>query len=1016
MKKTDPFQPLKRLLEGDIYTDQVQRVLYATDASSYREIPQAVCKPKSEKDIRAVIEFARENTTSVIPRAAGTSLAGQVVGTGIVVDISKYMNKILDFNPEERWVLVEPGVNLAELNQFLSPHGLQFGPETSTANRCCIGGMAGNNSCGLHSLVYGSARDHLLESSCIMADGSEILFKALTTEEFFAKCEGDPDRLETKIYRFFREILSDPANQDSIRREYPDPKVRRRNNGYALDALLETDPFTGNGSKLNVCKLLAGSEGTLAFSTALKLNLIPLPPAHRGLVCAHFSSLEEVYQGNLIALKYHPDAIELMDDIIMNCTKKNIDQRKNRFFVQGDPQAMLMIEFARETEEELLETTAAMEREFRACGIGYHFPLVRGAEDIKKVWALRTAGLGLLSNIPGDKRSVTVIEDTAVAPEYLAEYMKDFDALLAKYGLSCVKYAHIATGEIHLRPLLNLKDGADVELYHTLGREVAVLVKKYRGSLSGEHGDGRLRGEFIPFMLGEQNYQLLRKLKQVWDPGNILNPGKIVDTPPVTESLRYLTGRQREFETTFDFSGQGGYLRAIEKCNGSGDCRKSAAIGGTMCPTFMATKDEDKTTRGRANILREFLTRSSNANPFDHKEIYQTLDLCISCKACKAECPSNVDMAKLKAEFLQHYYEIHGIPLRALLVGYMPQLYRIGRLARPVTNWITGTDLFKWSIGFATARSVPTLSKQTLRQWDKKRTEREGAKAQRTESKMTESDGTQPAPILSDLKKPATQTQSASILSSDKESAPSKGKVYLFADEFTNENESDIGIKAILLLTKLGYEVAIPKHRESGRTFLSKGMVKKARQIADENVSWLEQVISEKNPLLGIEPSAILTFRDEYPDLVSGPFKEKARKLAANALMLDEFIASEFDQGKIDPALFTTKTKAIKLHGHCQQKAVASTAPTKKMLSIPVNYSVTEIPSGCCGMAGSFGYEKEHYELSQKIGELVLFPEVRKAAPEVIISAPGTSCRHQIEEGTGKKALHPVEILYEALV
>lgn len=1004
MKENDPFYPLKQILEGDIYTDNVQRVLYATDASSYREIPQAVCKPRSKEDIRAVIDFARKNNTSVIPRAAGTSLAGQVVGPGIVVDISKYMNRILRFNPEERWIIVEPGVNLAELNQFLAPHSLQFGPETSTANRCCIGGMVGNNSCGLHSLIYGSARDHILEADCIMADGSEVFFEALSTSEFFAKCSGDPGRLETKIYRNLQEILSDRANQDAIRKEFPDPRVKRRNNGYALDILLETDPFTGNGVKLNLCKLLAGSEGTLAFSISLKLNLIPLPSKHKGLVCAHFSSLEEAYQANLIALKYSPGAIELMDDIIMDCTKENLEQRKNRFFIQGNPRAMLMIEFARETEEELLETTAAMEKDFRTHGIGYHFPLVRGDENIKKVWALRTAGLGLLSNIPGDKRSTTVIEDTAVAPELLPGYMREFDTILAKYGLSCVKYAHIATGEIHLRPLLNLKDETDVELYHTLAKEVAALVKKYRGSLSGEHGDGRLRGEFIPFMLGEHNYKLIKKLKQTWDPHHLLNPGKIIDTPPVTENLRYLIGQSRELETTFDFSEQRGYLQAIEKCNGSGDCRKSTATGGTMCPTFMATKDEDKTTRGRANMLREFLTRSPKSNPFDHKEIYQVLDLCISCKACKAECPSNVDMAKFKAEFLQHYYEIHGIPLRSRLIAYMPQLYRIGRMIRPVTNWVTGTTLFKRSIGFANERKIPKLSKQTLRQWEKKQTEREDTKTQRVKSQKC--DQIQSGSIISDHHKSASQIPSAS----------SKGKVYLFADEFTNENESDIGIKAILLLTKLGYEVAIPRHRESGRTFLSKGMIKTAKKIAHENVTLLHQLITDKTPLLGIEPSAILTFRDEYPDLVSKSLREDAKALAANALMLDEFIAREFEQGKIDQSLFTSESRSIRLHGHCQQKAIASTAPTKKMLEIPAHYSVTEIPSGCCGMAGSFGYEKEHYELSQKIGELVLFPEVRKAGSEVIISAPGTSCRHHIEEGTGRKALHPVEVLYEALI
>lgn len=1025
MKENDLFYRLKQIVQGDLYTDNVQRVLYATDASSYRELPQAVCRPKSKEDIRAVIEFARENNTSVVPRAAGTSLAGQVVGPGIIVDVSKYMTRILEFNRQERWVVVEPGVNLAELNQFLAPHGLQFGPETSTANRCCIGGMVGNNSCGLHSLIYGSAREHLLEADCILADGSEVFFEALTREEFVAKCAGDPDRSETKIYQNLRQILSDPVNQKAIRKDYPDPGVKRRNNGYALDILLETDPFTGNGIKLNVCKLLAGSEGTLAFSIRLKLNLIPLPPIHKGLVCAHFSSLEDAYQGNLIVLKYNPGAVELMDDIIMNCTKGNIDQRKNRFFIQEDPKAMLMIELARETEEELLETAAAIEKDLRAHGLGYHFPLVRGADNIKKVWALRTAGLGLLSNIPGDKRSTTVIEDTAVAPAYLADYMREIDNLLGKYGLTCVKYAHIATGEIHLRPLLNLKDENDVELYHTLASEVAALVKKYRGSLSGEHGDGRLRGEFIPFMLGPHNYQLIKELKKVWDPRNVLNPGKIIDTPPITENLRYLIGQHREFRTTFDFSGQQGFLRAIEYCNGSADCRKSAVIGGTMCPTYMATKDEDKTTRARANILREFLSRSNKQNPFDHQEILQVLDLCISCKACKAECPSNVDMAKLKAEFLQHYYEVHGIPLRSLLIGYMPQLYRIGRVFGSLTNRLINTDLFKRALGFAPQRCLPKLSKQSMRQWatqqaESRLTDHEDAKAQRKKSKKRQQP--ESAIIIPDHKVAASRIPSATIKSDHNKSASepsstvSKGKVYLFADEFTNENESDIGIKAILLLNRLGYEVAIPKHRESGRTFLSKGMLKKARQIADDNVSRLGKIISKETPLLGIEPSAILTFRDEYPDLVSIHLTEDARRLAGCTLMLDEFIASEFEKGNIDGSLFTNKSRNIRLHGHCQQKAVASTAPTKKMLSIPPNYSVTEIPSGCCGMAGSFGYEKEHYELSQKIGELVLFPDVRKAAPEVIITAPGTSCRHHIGEATGKKALHPVEVLYDALI
>lgn len=471
----------------------MQKVIYATDASSYREIPQAVTRPKNKEDIRKIINYARQLGTSVIPRAGGTSLAGQVVGPGIVVDISKYLNKIGELNITERWIEVEPGVVLAELNQHLAKHGLQFAPETSTANRCCIGGMLGNNSCGLHSLIYGSTREHILEVEGVLSDGSDITFKALTTKEFETKCSENAELLETKIYLNIKETLANDFNQEEIRKEFPDTKVTRRNNGYALDVLLETDPFTGNGKPFNFCKLLAGSEGTLVFITKLRLNVIPLPPKFQGLVCAHFSSLEDSFYGNIVALRHHPDAIELTDDIILNCTLENIEQRKNRFFIDGNPKAILTIEFSANTEEEIQAKAVKLEDDLRKAGYGYHFPLFTDKESIRKIWELRKAGLGLLSNIPGDKRNVTVIEDTAVAPDYLPEYIREFDQIIARYGLTCVYYGHIATGELHLRPLLNLKDPEDVKIYHSLAKEVAVLVKKFRGSLSGEHGDGRLR-------------------------------------------------------------------------------------------------------------------------------------------------------------------------------------------------------------------------------------------------------------------------------------------------------------------------------------------------------------------------------------------------------------------------------------------------------------------------------------------------------------------------------------------
>ncbi len=967
------FEQLKSQLDGDLFIDNVQRVLYSTDASQYKEKPLAVTRPKSVDDIKKIIAFARENNTSVIPRGAGTSLAGQVVGPGIVMDISKYMNRIIEFNEKERYVVIEPGVVLAELNLFLAKYNLQFGPETSTANRCVIGGMLGNNSCGLHSLVYGSVREHILEVGAILSDGSETTFKALTPEQFKAKINENQNPLEKAIYQNIYDILSDKENQKEIRDHFPDPRVTRRNMGYAIDVLMDSEIFTKGGEAFNFCKLLAGSEGTLAFSTRLKLNLIPLPPKHKGLVCAHFETLEESLYGNLIALKYKPTAIELMDDPVMQAAKQNIEQNKNRWFVKGDPGAMLMIEFSFEREEELTSTAEALEKELRAANLGYHYPLITGADKIKRVWALRTAGLGLLSNIPGDRKGVPGIEDTAVHPEYLPDYIADFKKALKKLGLDSVFYAHIATGEIHFRPLINFKDPKDVELFDTLMNEVATLVKKYRGSMSGEHGDGRVRGKFIPFMLGEKNYELVKAVKKAWDPDNIFNPGKIVDTPPITESLRVIPGKAiPEYDTTFSFTRYKGYFRSIEKCNGSGDCRKSEAIGGTMCPTFMATRDEDKSTRGRANILREFLYNNQKEQPFDHQEIYDILDLCISCKACKSECPSNVDMSKLKAEFLQHFYDIHGVPLRSKLVGWLPRLNKVAMVFRPISNFAMNTSILKKAIGFSTRRSVPKLSKITLNRW-----------------------------IQNGV--PTLETTS-------------KGKVYLFNDEFTNYNESDIGIKAILLLTKLGYEVKIPVTKESGRTFLSKGMIRNAKKVATENVLALKDLISEETPLIGIEPSAILAFRDEYPELVDTNLQASAGQLAKNALLFEEFVAAEIEKGNISADQFTREQKHILLHGHCQQKAVASTEPTKRMLLLPVNYTVSEIPSGCCGMAGSFGYEKEHYDLSMKIGEMVLFPTVRKAEEETIISAPGTSCRHQIKDGTDKKAKHPVEILYEALI
>lgn len=972
---TPYFKQLAATFKGELYWDDTMRKLYATDASAYREVPLAVALPKNEEDIKLLITFANKHKTSLIPRTAGTSLAGQVVGSGIVVDVSKYFTDVLEVNEEEKWVRVQPGVIRDDLNKYLKPFGLFFGPETSTANRAMIGGMIGNNSCGSNSVVYGSTREHLLEVETLLSDGSEVTFRKLSSQQFDQKYTENNDTLEGKIYQSIHQELSNKENADEIDEEFPKSSIPRRNTGYAIDLIKKTEPFNSDGDDFNFCKLIAGSEGTLAFITEAKLSLNELPPNEMVLICVHFESIHESLLANLIALAHNPSACELMDHYVLECTKENKQQSANRFFVKGEPMAILVIELRRNNKQELDQDVATLISALKGKNYGYHYPVVTGA-DTKRVWELRKAGVGLLSNIPGDAKPVPVVEDTAVDVNDLPAYIEEFNVILKKHDLYCVHYAHAGSGEIHLRPIINLKTEEGNQLFKIIADEISVLVKKYKGSLSGEHGDGRLRGAYIPYMIGEKNYELLKRIKLAWDPNNIFNPGKIVDSPAMNSSLRYTPGQDTPVhETMFDFSDTQGMLRAAEQCNGSGDCRKSPLAGGIMCPSYMATCDEKDTTRARANILREVMTNSSQVNVFNNKEIKDVMDLCLSCKGCKSECPSNVDVAKLKAEATYQAYQSKGVPMLTRMIANLDQINRVASKVPAISNWLTNTTAFKKAMGIATERSIPKLASTTLLKWYKK-------------------------------EKPKNFGISNS---------PNK-KVYFFCDEFTNYNDVEIGKKAILLLAKLGYEVVIPKHKESGRTFLSKGLLKEAKAIAEYNITVLAEIISEDIPLVGVEPSAILTFRDEYVDLTRGKIKERARQLAKCALTIEEFIGREIDVRRISTDVFTEEKRLIKLHGHCHQKALSSLVPSKKMLSLPKNYEVQLIPSGCCGMAGSFGYEKEHYDVSMRIGELVLFPTVRELSKEVIIAAAGTSCRHQIKDGTDRIVKHPIEVLYEALV
>ena len=953
---SDIYSKLKPLIQGSLHTDALTRTLYATDASVYKEMPDAVVYPKDERDIIEIIGFASTHKIPLIPRTAGTSLAGQCVGKGIVVDVSLHMNQILDFDSQNGVVSVQPGVIRDELNAFLKPHGWFFGPNTSTANRCMIGGMTGNNSCGSTSIRYGTTRDKTLKIRAVTANAEVEIFGENTQSSFDEK---------------IKNLLSPEDIRQEIFREFPKPNIHRRNTGYAIDVLARQQPFEKDGENWNIAKLLCGSEGTLAFSTEITLQLDPLPPANQLVIAAHFPSIRSCMEATKIAMTFAPYACELMDKIILDCTKENIEQRENRFFVEGDPTAILAIELRHDNEEELEILATGVINALNEANLGYAFPVIRG-DDAAKVWNLRAAGLGLLANLPGPKKALACIEDTAVDLHDLPEYISEFEELMKTFGQNAVYYAHAGAGELHLRPILDLRNQADLEQFRQISEASARLVKKYNGSLSGEHGDGRVRAEFIPIMVGEKNYDLLREVKKIFDPHNILNPGKIIDAPPMDTMLREDPQHPlKSVDTYFDY-GKEGFIAATEKCNGSGDCRKLADSGGTMCPSYQATRQEKHTTRGRANALREFISNAAEGkNAFEHEELKEVLDLCLSCKGCTRECPSNVDMAGMKAEWQYQYYQTNNRPLRDYALGHIDVLSKPAGVVPSLINGINnlpGVDqLLKRILGVATQRQLPKFQSPVHRWFDRQ------------------------------VRQQTPQNP--------------RGVLYLFFDEFTNYQDAEVGKAAIKLLWRLGYEVRRIAHASSGRSQISKGLLETARKRADQNVQIFHPIISEEMPLVGIEPSAILGFRDEYPRLVSPELRSMATELSSKILLIDEFISRELRSGRLRAEDFgQPKNAKVLLHGHCHQKALSGLGFTKDVLKA-AGYTVEIIPSGCCGMAGSFGYEKEHYQTSMAIGEMVLFPKIRQSEKDQIIIAPGTSCRHQIADGTGRDARHWVEVV-----
>lgn len=960
------FSELAALVKGRLHTDRTTRLLYATDASVYRILPAAVLLPADADDLVHAVKFAAAHDVPVTARTAGTSLSGQAAGRGLIIDFSHGFDKILEIDPENRTVHVQPGVIRDDLNRALLPYGLFFGPNTSTANRCMIGGMLGNNSSGTTSIRYGVTRDKVIEAEVILADGSRTVFGDVTAKALEEKCA--ESTAEGRIYRGLSALLGQNALRDQIVRGYPKASVHRRNTGYALDVLAGAAPFSPGGPPLNLGKLIAGSEGTLCLVTSVKLRVDPLPPPCEAVICAHFPDVNASMHAAALVMKQHPYACELMDKTILDCTKGNPEQAENRFFVEGDPGAVLAVEVRGHSEEERDAAVAACISALRDAELGYAYPVVY-PPDTARVWNLRAAGLGVLSNVPGDAKPVAFVEDTAVDIHDLPAYISDFEKLMASFGQKAVYYAHAGAGELHLRPVLNLKTPEGRRDFRAIATASAKLVAAYGGSLSGEHGDGRARSEFIAEVIGRENADLLKKVKTLWDPDGIFNPGIIADPVPADRDFRAVNA-VTETETFLDFSEKGSLLAAAEMCNGSGDCRKPTAAGGTMCPSYRATRREKDTTRGRANMLREVLTAPENpAYPLGSEALREVLDLCLSCKACARECPSSVDMAKMKAEADYQYQRRNGFSPRTRFFG---NFHRTAPLAARFSRWSNAAlegaagRLVKKSFGIAEQRSIPRFSEVT------------GLKAARKFAS-----GAQP-------------------------------EIILLVDEFTMYQDAHIAAAAAEFFSRCGIGF-LPLYLPSARPLMSKGMLPEARRTAEKAYGILKDYTAKGMPAVGIEPSAVLGFRDDLPALFSGNARADAEASGKLCFTFEEYTARLADEGRITPDLFTEAAADIRLHMHCHQKALSHVKHSKRVLMLPVNYKVSVIPSGCCGMAGSFGYEREHYALSMKIGEEVLFPRVRNADPDAIITAAGTSCRHQITDGTGRSAVHPAEVLCGAL-
>jgi FAD/FMN-containing dehydrogenase/Fe-S oxidoreductase len=953
---------LEQQIEGEVRFDTVSRALYSTDASVYRIEPLGVVVPRTREDVVRTVQIAARHHVSITARGGGTSQAGQAIGAGLQLDTSKYLNRLLELNVAERWAWIEPGVVLDELNAQLKAHGLRFAPDISTASRATVGGMIANNSSGARSVLYGKTIDHVLEQIVVLSDASIAHFRPLDASELAAACAGRT--LEAACYRTVRDLAAECGLE--IDRRFP--KVLRRVGGYNLDE------FVDRARPFNLAKLMVGSEGTLGLVVAAKINLVPLPAA-KAVLTIEFEELFDALAATPLVLRHRPSAVEVMDRFILDHAKESpVLDALRRSILETDPGALLCVEFYGDRAEDLPPRIDALERELAASGYRCRWRRAISPADQARVWSFREASLGLSMAMKGDDKSLSFVEDTAVAPGKLRDYIERFLQIVGDHGTVAGVYAHASVGCLHVRPVVNLKTAAGVKTFESIANAIADLVLEFGGALSGEHGDGLVRGAFTEKMFGPVLYDAFRTVKRAFDPASLFNPGKITGSPPMTANLRYGAGYVTPDPVTFfDYTEHGGMGRAVEMCSGLGACRKT--LEGTMCPSYMATREEKHSTRGRANTLRLAMAgRLGDAALTDH-DVHDVLDLCLECRACKAECPVGVDVARFKSEFLAGYWQRHGMPLKTRVIGRAHRLAQAGSAFAPLSNIVARSAPGRWLnemlLGIDRRRTPPAFVNDTFA--------RRFARRANPQSAIRH-----PQPAI------------------------------LFVDTFTNHQHPDVGLAAVDVLSAAGVEVRVAPHGCCGRPLISQGLLDEARAAAQVNADALFAAASRGEPILFLEPSCLSAVREDAPALLRGEAQRKARVVSDACMLFEDYVEQEWKAGRISLELRPGPTTAL-LHGHCHQKAMGLVPSTRALLSRIPSCTVVDLDAGCCGMAGSFGYAREHYEVSRQIGERKLLPAARAMAPDAVLVAPGTSCRDQVQHFTGVKALHPAVLLASLL-